>query len=134
MTAAVGVGARGSATADDLRAAVGAALVAAGLTPSDVTVLATLDRRGADAPVRALASRHGWRLVLFTAAELSTRRVPTPSSAVAAAVGTPSVAEAAALCATGPDGLLVLPKQVSPAVTVAIAATPAAVRPSRAGR
>ncbi|MBL7259111.1 cobalamin biosynthesis protein [Paractinoplanes lichenicola] len=133
MAVAVGVGARSSASGDDLRAAVGAALRAAGLTPADVAALATLDRRGADATVRDLASGHGWRLALFTAAELSARAVPTPSSAVTAAVGTPSVAEAAALCAAGPDGVLLLPKRVFPSVTVAIAATPGlAVQPAPA--
>jgi cobalamin biosynthesis protein CbiG len=48
--------------------------------------------------------------------------VPNPSGAVAAAVGTPSVAEAAALCAAGPSGSLLLPKRVFRGVTVAIAA------------
>jgi cobalt-precorrin 5A hydrolase len=120
---AVGVGARRSATEGDLRAAVEVALGMVGLTPPGVSTLATLDRRGADPAVRELASGYGWRLALFSAAELAAREVPTPSSSVAAAVGTPSVAEAAALRAAGRGSTLLLPKRVFPAVTVAIAAT-----------
>jgi cobalt-precorrin 5A hydrolase/precorrin-3B C17-methyltransferase len=47
--------------------------------------------------------------------------VPTPSAVVADAVGTPSVAEAAALLAAGPDAELVVPKQANGVATVAIA-------------
>ncbi|MBU2664392.1 cobalamin biosynthesis protein [Actinoplanes bogorensis] len=124
MTAAVGIGARRSASADDVRAAVEATLRAAGLTDADVSAVGTIDRRG-DAPgVRETALDRGWSLRLFTAAELAAREVPTPSAAVAQAVGTPSVAEAAALCAAGPDAELIVAKRIFPGVTVAIAATP----------
>jgi cobalamin biosynthesis protein CbiG len=47
--------------------------------------------------------------------------VPHPAARVAAATGTASVAEAAALLAAGPGAVLVLPKTVFPRTTVAIA-------------
>jgi cobalt-precorrin 5A hydrolase/precorrin-3B C17-methyltransferase len=47
--------------------------------------------------------------------------VPTPSDVVAAAVGTPSVAEAAALTAAGEGATLVVAKQRSTEATVAVA-------------
>jgi cobalt-precorrin 5A hydrolase/precorrin-3B C17-methyltransferase len=53
--------------------------------------------------------------------------VPHPSAAVAAAVGTPSVAEAAALLAAGPDARLVVAKQTSAGATVAVAQASAQV-------
>jgi cobalt-precorrin 5A hydrolase len=104
----LGVGARRGAGAADLRAA-------------DIAVLATVDRRAGEPAVRDLAAGRGWRLVALPAAELAGQPVPHPSPAVAAAVGTPSVAEAAALRAAGPGGALVVAKRVFPGVTVAIA-------------
>jgi len=107
----------------ELRAAVDVVLAEAGLAAAEVTVLATVDRRAAEPGVRKLALDRGWRLVGLTAGELARREVPHPSRAVAAAVGTPSVAEAAALCAAGPGGVLIVPKRVFAGVTVAVART-----------
>ncbi|MCM4077671.1 cobalamin biosynthesis protein [Paractinoplanes hotanensis] len=117
----VGIGARAGVAAADLCVAVDAALAAAGLTVSDVTVLATADRRAAEPAIREVALDRGWRLVALRAAELAGQDVPNPSRVVAAAVGTPSVAEAAALRAVGPAGSLILPKQKHAGITVAIA-------------
>jgi cobalt-precorrin 5A hydrolase/precorrin-3B C17-methyltransferase len=63
-------------------------------------------------------------VLTFTAQELATVIVPNPSAVVAGAVGTPSVAEAAALLAAEPDGELVVPKYRSSHATVAIARRP----------
>jgi cobalt-precorrin 5A hydrolase/precorrin-3B C17-methyltransferase len=57
----------------------------------------------------------------FTAAALRDVAVPTPSAVVRDAVGTSSVAEAAAILAAGDGGELVVPKQASAHATVAIA-------------
>jgi cobalt-precorrin 5A hydrolase len=113
----VGFGARAGA---DVAAGVCAVLAGAGLTAGEVAVLATLDRR-ADDRVRELARECGWRLVVFSAAELAGQPAPHPSPVVAAAVGTPSVAEAAALLAAGPGARLLIPKRVCTGVTVAVA-------------
>jgi cobalt-precorrin 5A hydrolase len=100
---------------------VDAVLVAAGLGTADVTTLATVDRRAGDHAVRELALDLGWRLAALSPAELARQEVPNPSTTVAAAVGTPSVAEAAALRAAGPGSELIVPKRAFPYVTVAIA-------------
>jgi cobalt-precorrin 5A hydrolase / precorrin-3B C17-methyltransferase len=50
-----------------------------------------------------------------------------PSEVVRAEVGTPSVAEAAALAAAGPDAELIVPKQKSKRATIAIAAASAPI-------
>ena len=115
------MGARSGVPERELAQAIDAALAAAGLPAADVTALATLDRRAAEAGVRALAARRGWALAGFSAEELASVIVPGPSAAVAARAGTPSVAEAAALRAAGLDGELVASKRVFPRVTVAIA-------------
>ena len=117
----VGLGARPGTPASTLTAAIHAALTDAGLSPGDVGVLATLDRRAAEEGVRAVTAELGWDLVGFAAGELAAQRVPHGKGTVAAAVGTPSVAEAAALAAAGPGATLIVPKRIVAGVTVAVA-------------
>ena len=104
-----------------------------GAAEAPALVIATIDRRADHPAVRALTPDHP--PLTFPAALLATVDVPHPSAAVAAAVGTPSVAEAAALLAAGPDARLLVAKQASAGATVAIALGRAAAagRP-RAGR
>jgi cobalt-precorrin 5A hydrolase len=98
-----------------------AALVDEALARLDGTVVAvaTVDRRADEPCVAALAAGFGVPLRTFTPTELGRVDVPTPSAAVYAHVGTPSVAEAAALLAAG--GRLIVPKRRSPHATCAIA-------------
>jgi cobalamin biosynthesis protein CbiG len=117
----IGLGARPGVPEEELTAAIGAGLAAAGLRPADVAALATLDRRAREPAVRAVAVRFGWPLVSLTAEDLAAVEVPHPSGMAAAAVGTPSVAEAAALRAAAPGAVLILPKRAFPRATVAIA-------------
>ncbi|MEV0897425.1 cobalamin biosynthesis protein [Actinoplanes sp. NPDC049802] len=124
MTLAVGFGARAGVVAGVLAGAIRDVLAAEGLESSPVAVLATLDRRAAEGGPREVAASAGWRLAGFPAAALAAQRVPTPSAAVGSAVGTPSVAEAAALLAAGPGGRLIVPKRVCRGVTVAVAGWP----------
>jgi cobalamin biosynthesis protein CbiG len=117
----VGLGARAGVPEVELAAAIGAALHDAGLTAAGIAALATLDRRATEPGVRAAAERHGWPVEGFAAGDLAGVDVPRPSATVAAATGTPSVAEAAALLAAGPGAVLILPKTSFPRATVAIA-------------
>jgi cobalt-precorrin 5A hydrolase/precorrin-3B C17-methyltransferase len=94
-----------------------AALDAAGLARASVAEVGTLDRKTSEPALQAL----GLPLRGFAAETLRAVSVPTPSDVVARAVGTPSVAEAAALLAAGPDAALIVPKQANAAATVAIA-------------
>jgi len=110
----VGLGAVSGVRTAEVLAAVDAVLPAgtAGVR------LATLDARAAEPGVREAAARRGWALIGHPAAALARVPVPTPSARVAAAVGTGSVAEAAALL---DGGTLVVPKSVHGRVTVAVA-------------
>ncbi len=117
----VGVGSSTDATPEDAAAAVAGALAAGGLSPRAVERVATVDRRTAHPAIRAVARSAGVPVVAFSPAALDAVAVPTPSPTVRAAVGTGSVAEAAALLAAGPGAELVVPKQVTPRVTVAVA-------------
>ncbi len=111
----VGVGAVPGVPAEEVLAAVDAVLPPG----ARVARLATLDARAAEPGVLAAAAARGWPLTGHPAAELAAVDVPSPSARVAAAVGTPSVAEAAALL--GGDRLVV-PKAAHGRVTVAVAA------------
>ena len=82
------------------------------LAPAAVAGLASASRKADEAALLALARQHGWPLRLFAAEALAARAVPNPSAAVAAAMGTPSVAEAAALLAAGSGAGLLLPKRI----------------------
>ncbi|MGV9420538.1 precorrin-3B C(17)-methyltransferase [Streptomyces sp. NPDC003674] len=106
----VGVGASRGAPADEVLALVEEALREAGLSPRSVTELATVDVKSEEPGVVAAAERLGVPLVTYPAAELADVAVPNPSGAPLAAVGTPSVAEAAALAR---GGELLVPKRKS---------------------
>ncbi|MBN6543737.1 precorrin-3B C(17)-methyltransferase, partial [Actinacidiphila bryophytorum] len=67
------------------------------------------------------AERLGVPLVTYPAAELAQVAVPNPSAAPLQAVGTPSVAEAAALLGAGPGGELLVEKRKSAMATAAVA-------------
>ncbi|GAB2892592.1 precorrin-3B C(17)-methyltransferase [Streptomyces mayteni] len=97
------------------------ALAEAGLSPASVTAAATVTAKADEAGLRAAAARLGVDLTTFPAEELAAVPVPNPSPAPLAAVGTPSVAEAAALLAAGPGAELVVPKRKSAMATCAVA-------------
>ena len=110
----VGVGARRGVSAAEVLAAVDAVLPAA----ADDVRLATLDARAAEPGLVEAAVARRWPLTGHPAAALAAVPVPSPSARVAAAVGTPSVAEAAALLA---GGTLLVGRTVVGRVTVAVA-------------
>ena len=112
-----GVGCSSDATAEASGSWLGAVLADAGLDRASVAEVATIDRRSDHPAVRGL----GLPVRSYGAAELAAVTVPHPSPVVAGAVGTPSVAEAAALLAGGEGARLVVTKRASGNVTVALA-------------
>lgn len=82
-------------------------------------VFGTLDARAAEPGLLAALAPAVPRG--FTARELAAVAVPHPSTRVAAATGTPGVAEAAALLAAGVGAVLLVPKTAADGVTVAVA-------------
>lgn len=115
---AAGVGASRGVTAGEVLGLLDETLTAAGLSPASITALATADVKADEPGLLAAASERGWPLVTHPAAALAEVPVPTPSQTVLAAVGTASVAEAAAIL-TG--GELIVAKHKSARATVAIA-------------
>jgi cobalt-precorrin 5A hydrolase/precorrin-3B C17-methyltransferase len=112
-----GVGASTGAPEHAISDLLDAALDGAGLARASVAEIATLDRKTTEPGLQAL----GLPLRGFSADALHAMPVPTPSAVVADAVGTPSVAEAAALLSAGPGAELVVPKRANAVATVAIA-------------
>ncbi|TVZ99065.1 precorrin-3B C(17)-methyltransferase [Streptomyces sp. BK340] len=106
----VGVGAAKGAPVEEVLGLVEDALREAGLSPESVAELATVDAKSQEPGIVAAAGRLGVPLVTYPAEELAAVRVPNPSDAPLAAVGTPSVAEAAALVR---GGELLVPKRKS---------------------
>ncbi|WP_432196639.1 precorrin-3B C(17)-methyltransferase [Streptomyces sp. bgisy027] len=106
----VGVGASRGAPADEVLGLVESALRDAGLSPVSLARLATVDAKADEPGIVEAAERLGVPLVTHSADELAVVEVPNPSDAPLAAVGTPSVAEAAALVG---GGELLVPKRKS---------------------
>ncbi|MGW7528099.1 precorrin-3B C(17)-methyltransferase [Streptomyces sp. NPDC054783] len=106
----VGVGASRGAPVEEVLGLVEGALREAGLSPRSVAELATVDAKSEEPGIVAAAGRLGVPLVTYSAEELAAVEVPHPSHAPLAAVGTPSVAEAAALVR---GGELLVPKRKS---------------------
>jgi cobalt-precorrin 5A hydrolase/precorrin-3B C17-methyltransferase len=116
----VGVGGSRGVGREEVLGLVRESLAEAGLARGSVSALATVDAKAEEAGIVEAAALLGVPLLTFTARALAEVAVPNPSAAPLAAVGTPSVAEAAArLGAAG--GELVAQKRKSAMATVAVA-------------
>ncbi|MBT2504370.1 precorrin-3B C(17)-methyltransferase [Streptomyces sp. ISL-98] len=127
----VGVGASKGASVDEVLGLVEETLASAGLSARSVAALATVDAKADEAGIVGAAARLGVPLTTYAAEELARIDVPNPSGAPLAAVGTPSVAEAAALAG---GGELLVPKRKSAPEGRAAMATCAVVRKEPRGR
>ncbi|MFG3031212.1 precorrin-3B C(17)-methyltransferase [Streptomyces sp. NPDC048253] len=106
----VGVGASRGAPVDEVLDLVEGVLREAGLSVRSLAELATVDAKADEPGIVGAARRLGVPVVTYSAEELAGVEVPNPSDAPLAAVGTPSVAEAAALIG---GGELLVPKRKS---------------------
>lgn len=125
----VGMGSSRGVSTDEARRLLDTALDHGGLAIESVVAIATAQIKGDEQGLIDLAHQLRVPLVTHSVAALSQVRVPNPSEVVRAAVGVPSVAEAAALLGArecldgpGPNGAeLVVTKTASAMATVAIA-------------
>jgi cobalt-precorrin 5A hydrolase len=86
-----------------LETAVDRALKSVALSREMVVKLATIDKKQDEGAIRQLSTLYQWPLFFFPAEELARVIVPSPSAVVMKYMGTPSVAEAAAILAAGAD-------------------------------
>lgn len=110
----VGVGIRPGTVTEVILAAIGAVR-----GDHRVARLATVDKRACEAGLLSAAIALGVDIVSYTAAELAAVGVPNPSEHSLRTLGTSSVAEAAAILASGSETLAV-PKRVVNGVVVAV--------------
>ena len=114
----LGLGASRGVGAEEVLALVDRALAAAGLSTASVAAVGTADAKAGEAGLVEACARRGWALTTFPAERLAAVDVPNPSEEPRKVLGTPSVAEAAALL-LGDE--LVVEKTKSAMATVAVA-------------
>lgn len=115
----VGVGASRGAPAEEIGQLIDDVLGELGVSHNSVRYLATVDAKADEPGLQSAAAERGWSVVTFPASRLAAVPVPNPSEVVRRAVGTPSVAEAAALLDPGSE--LIAAKRASAHATVAVA-------------
>jgi cobalt-precorrin 5A hydrolase / precorrin-3B C17-methyltransferase len=117
-TLVVGVGCERGTTPDELAELVLSTLTTHNLAPQSVACFATIDLKEDETAINALGP-----VRFFSTKELNaeSHRVLKPSEIVRAEVGTPSVAEAAALACAGTSAKLIVAKTKSKRATCAIA-------------
>jgi len=117
----LGLGASRGVSSDEVEQLVDRVLVDAGLSGASVIAAATVTAKADEAGIVEACRRRGWPLITYPAADLAVVDVPNPSDEPARVLGTPSVAEAAALLHSG--GVLLVEKTKSAMATVAVART-----------
>ena len=127
----VGVGASRGVSAEEVLGLVRAALADAGLSPHALRCLASVDAKADEPGLLAAARTLGVELLTFGADALAAVPVPNPSAAPLAAVGTPSVAEAAAVLGADGGELLVPKRKSAPEGRAAMCTVAVARRPDR---
>jgi cobalt-precorrin 5A hydrolase len=123
-----GIGCRKGASAAEIEAVIAAALERAGFAQETLGAIAAPADKGEEAGIAAVALSYGLPLLFVPTPDLeaAAARCKTHSQRVLALTGVPSVAEAAALAAGGPEAKLLLPRIVVGPVTCALAETGAA--------
>jgi cobalt-precorrin 5A hydrolase/precorrin-3B C17-methyltransferase len=120
----VGVGTSQGAPADEIGRVIEQTLADCGVTPLSVLMVGTADAESDEPGLLAAAAKHSWPVTAFPADELAAvpnQGEPVPQEGVRQEVGTPSVAEAAALLAAGPGATLIARRRTGAHVTVAVA-------------
>ncbi len=115
---AVGIGCERGTDPAEVKALLGETLTAHNLAPESVATHGSIDVKEDEPAIMQFRD-----VQFFTAEQLKAEahRISAPSAIVEAEVGTPSVAEAAALALVGPNGKLLVPKVKSKRATLAIA-------------
>ncbi|AHK78929.1 cobalamin biosynthesis protein CbiG [Ectothiorhodospira haloalkaliphila] len=107
----VGIGCQRGISREALEAALHEALGQVDACLQDVVALATLDARAGESAITTLASERDWTVHAYPGEALAGVVVPRPSERLRQLMGTASVAEAAAILASGAgQGRMILEK------------------------
>ena len=120
-TLAVGIGCERGTSPEDVRTLIKETFASNNLAEASIATFASIDLKEDEPALNTLG-----QVSYFTADELNQQipKLKTPSDYVKSEVGTPSVAEASALAAAGPDAELIVAKTKSKRATIAIARSP----------
>ena len=118
----LGIGCKKDTPASTLCAALRDLLQRHGLAPQQIASIATCDLKADEPAILALAEEHGLPLSVFERDRIAAIDTPTPSSTVQEKIGIPSVAEAAAILASG--GHVAVPKTKYEGITLSLASIP----------
>ncbi len=123
-TLTIGVGCERGTSREEVVTLIKSTLKENNLSIQSVASYASIDLKEDEPAISSL-----YNVNYFTAEELNAlaHKLKTPSDYVMSEVGTPGVAEAAALAAAGPDAELIVPKTKSKRATVAIARAPSPI-------
>jgi cobalt-precorrin 5A hydrolase len=118
-----GIGCKAGASAQEIEAAIGAALSQAGLENGALGLIATSQAKASEAGIATAATMRGLMIAVVTQADLESAgaQTVTRSQRVMAVAGVPSVSEAAALAAAGPGARLLAPRVAVGPATCALA-------------
>ena len=122
-TLIAGVGCNRNTPADEIQAFLTDRFQEAGLSLLSLKCIATIDIKSDESGLIEVAERLQVPLQFFTREELdAVESIPNPSEIVKKYIGVSSVCEAAAILASN-RGKIIVPKQTSPNVTLAVART-----------
>ena len=117
----VGLGCNRGTPACEIRELVESVLTQHGLAPGSLAGFASVDLKSDEIGIKEIAADYGRKVAFFSRDRLAqVAGIRNPSAAVEKHIGIPSVCEAAALLAAG-NGNLIVPKQTTRNVTVAVA-------------
>ncbi len=128
-TLAIGVGCERHTPPAEAISLVESALAKNNFAPSSIACIASIDVKADETAIHAAARHFNVPVRFFTVEELNAEvpRLKNPSEIVAKEVGTPSVAEAAALAAAGPHSELIIEKTKGQRATCAVARSPSPI-------
>ena len=95
----IGIGCKAGTSRELIETAIQSVCRSYHLAESAIAGIATIDAKSGEIGLLELCRSRNWPLKTFAADVLSSVEVPNPSDVAAKSVGTPSVAEAAAICA-----------------------------------
>ncbi len=99
MKLVLGMGCDRGVSLETLNIALDQALEKINQQRDAVIALASIDKKNDEVALLTLAAQQSWPLYFFSAAQLAQVEVPNPSAVVMKYMGTPAVAEAAAILA-----------------------------------
>jgi cobalamin biosynthesis protein CbiG len=106
----LGIGCQQAVSDGSIESAIIQTLALQDLQICDVVGVASIDRKAQEPGILKVCAKYHWQFQTYSAAELNNVQIQQPSTIVAQRVGTNSVAEAAAMLASGQE--LLVSKQI----------------------